>query len=578
MTAISIPAAQRFATGLPKWAWLVLLLIASGSSTSSSRAATVQPHDPERPLFQALNELRDWIRDNRDSLVFEIVFGIPRTIIDTLVEVLTAVLHGIGWPALIAIAGVLGLPGRRLAHRWSWRWRASCRSACSACGSRASTRSAPIIAAVAISFLLGVPLGILMAAERAVPPVPDADPRRHADHADVRLPRPVRPASSGSAPRRPRSSRSSTRCRPRSASRRSASGGSRGTASRPAARSARRRASCLTKVRLPLARPEIGLALNQTIMLALSMIVITALIDAPGLGQDIVQALQKQDVGAMFDAGRRDRHPRDRPRPGDRAHSERMDPRRRGLAGQDRPRGWSSVIMAISIVAVVVGLVSTVGQRVPGHDPGLVPRARSTTSSTGSARTCPGSPSGFKDAITNYIINPLQTMFTESPWLARDGVVAGLTLLASGVRQAVVAVAVSWRSSSSGSGSTRWRRSSRCSSRRSSRSRSAWSFGILSSRSDRFARGLRPILDAMQTMPSFVYILPAFVLFDVEPVHGHRRRGGLRGARRSSGWSTSACAASRPRSRRPRSRTGRAAGSAWSRSSCRSPGRRFSWP
>jgi glycine betaine/proline transport system permease protein len=38
--------------------------------------------------------------------------------------------------------------------------------------------------------------------------------------------------------------------------------------------------------------------------------------------------------------------------------------------------------------------------------------------------------------------------------------------------------------------------------------------GILSARNDRFARVLRPFLDVAQTLPSFVYLLPALVLFD----------------------------------------------------------------
>ena len=37
--------------------------------------------------------------------------------------------------------------------------------------------------------------------------------------------------------------------------------------------------------------------------------------------------------------------------------------------------------------------------------------------------------------------------------------------------------------------------------------------GIAASRSDRFEAMLRPILDAMQTMPSFVYLIPALMLF-----------------------------------------------------------------
>ena len=59
----------------------------------------------------------------------------------------------------------------------------------------------------------------------------------------------------------------------------------------------------LTKVQLPMARKTIILGINQTIMMALSMVVITALVDAPGLGKNIIHALQQSDVGLAFDAG-----------------------------------------------------------------------------------------------------------------------------------------------------------------------------------------------------------------------------------------------------------------------------------
>ena len=39
--------------------------------------------------------------------------------------------------------------------------------------------------------------------------------------------------------------------------------------------------------------------------------------------------------------------------------------------------------------------------------------------------------------------------------------------------------------------------------------------GILASRSDRFAGGLRPVLDVMQTIPPFVYLVPIVMLFGV---------------------------------------------------------------
>ncbi|MDX6749599.1 proline/glycine betaine ABC transporter permease [Geminicoccaceae bacterium 1502E] len=44
--------------------------------------------------------------------------------------------------------------------------------------------------------------------------------------------------------------------------------------------------------------------------------------------------------------------------------------------------------------------------------------------------------------------------------------------------------------------------------------------GILAARSDRFAGGLRPVLDIMQTIPTFVYLVPIVMLFGVGMVPG----------------------------------------------------------
>jgi glycine betaine/proline transport system permease protein len=49
--------------------------------------------------------------------------------------------------------------------------------------------------------------------------------------------------------------------------------------------------------------PEIMLGINQTIMLALSMLVITALVGTRGLGQEVYIALTKADTGRGIVAG-----------------------------------------------------------------------------------------------------------------------------------------------------------------------------------------------------------------------------------------------------------------------------------
>jgi len=59
----------------------------------------------------------------------------------------------------------------------------------------------------------------------------------------------------------------------------------------------------LFKIRLKLALPEIMLGINQTIMLALSMLVITALVGTRDLGQEVYVALTKADTGRGIVAG-----------------------------------------------------------------------------------------------------------------------------------------------------------------------------------------------------------------------------------------------------------------------------------
>ena len=59
----------------------------------------------------------------------------------------------------------------------------------------------------------------------------------------------------------------------------------------------------LLMLELPLAAPTILAGVNQTVMLALSMTVIAAMIGARGLGGEIWKAIQRLDIGLGFEAG-----------------------------------------------------------------------------------------------------------------------------------------------------------------------------------------------------------------------------------------------------------------------------------
>lgn len=59
----------------------------------------------------------------------------------------------------------------------------------------------------------------------------------------------------------------------------------------------------LRQIQLPLALPSIMAGINQVIMLALSMTVLAGFVGGPGLGQQVLRALSRFDIGLGFEAG-----------------------------------------------------------------------------------------------------------------------------------------------------------------------------------------------------------------------------------------------------------------------------------
>jgi glycine betaine/proline transport system permease protein len=277
----------------------------------------------------------------------------------------------------------------------------------------------------------------------------------------------------------------------------------------------------LLKVQLPLARRVIGLAVNQTIMLALGMVVITVLIDAPGLGVPIIRALEHNNVGAGFDAGVAivvlaillDRLT-------ERA-STAADPRASIGAGGAGPtvsravatrrrRIRRGIIAGVAIVAIFVSL------QIPASFPDVVGLSLAGPVND-IVHWIKTNLYWLTDAINTVFaggfLNPFQNILTSSPWWLVVGVVLGLSTVVSGIRPAIVATACLFLIALLG----------------------VWEdsmvtlasvlvatviallvglvLGILSARSNRVSAALRPVLDFAQTMPSFVYLLPAVALF-----------------------------------------------------------------
>jgi glycine betaine/proline transport system permease protein len=268
----------------------------------------------------------------------------------------------------------------------------------------------------------------------------------------------------------------------------------------------------LLKVQLPMALPTILTGLSQTIMMALGIVVLASLIGAGGLGENVLQSLSQRRTGRGIAAGLAIV-----------AVAMVLDRVWRSLAVTDPlkqvPRRWQAIGLGGLIVATIVGRLTGLVEFPEVWDSTLfdpiddvVVWARDNLSWL----TRP-----INDFIVAVIIVPVRNFLIQdlawpvlvfvTGWalwmvkgwrLALFGMVSLLVIGAMGmwalsidtlvqvITAALIATVI------------------------------AIPIGIWAGRRPRVETALGPVLDALQTIPSLVYIIPVVILFTVGVVPG----------------------------------------------------------
>ncbi|MFF4298163.1 ABC transporter permease subunit [Streptomyces vinaceus] len=270
----------------------------------------------------------------------------------------------------------------------------------------------------------------------------------------------------------------------------------------------------LLTARLPLARKELLLGVNQSIMMALGMAVIASVIGAGGLGDRVYQALASVDVGAALAAGVPivllavvlDRVTA--------AAGERI-----GAAEAGRSRlGWA--------VAAAVTAALAVGGRLAGRlswpDGWTVDIAEPVnravdwmTAHLYSGVPVIGGTADWAGHFTTWVLNPLRHGLQWLPWWAVLLAVGALALLIGTWRTAVTAVLAMAAIGVLGVWDPALDTLSQVLAAVAVTLLLGVGLGVAAARSSRLGRALRPVLDVFQTMPQFVYLIPVVALFGV---------------------------------------------------------------
>ena len=270
----------------------------------------------------------------------------------------------------------------------------------------------------------------------------------------------------------------------------------------------------LRSVQLPMARRTIIVGLNQCTMAALSMATIAALINGPGLGQPVAQALQSLDIGNAFVSGiaivimaiMLDRTTT--------AASERAEvATRRGETQRSRRIG----LIAGGVVALVCVYLSRLYLQLAQFpdEPDLgSPLAAGVSAFTDAlVRVVSGLTGAITAVVSTVLLNPLQSLLAGSPWWLMFLVLLAVAYLAGGWRPTVIALVCLLVILGTGLWNEAMKTLTTTVVATLAVILVALVIGVWMGRNRRADTAVRPFLDAFQTIPPFVYLVPALALF-----------------------------------------------------------------
>ncbi len=284
------------------------------------------------------------------------------------------------------------------------------------------------------------------------------------------------------------------------------------------------RLQLIGKVQLPLARRMLLLAVNQTILFALSMVVIAGLIGGQGLGDTVTNGLYSNPAIALLGgfaivimAIALDRATE--------SIAERTDPAHRHLTEGKKQRLRLYTAACAAAVGAAVGLAYAFGAR------GVYSRWTAQDwllRYVQKALDYVQNPATFVFHITNPIGNfivqrglePLRSFFVETPWPAMAFGLVLIAFLLSGLRPALITFVMLGVIGLMGEWTNAMDTASQVLVATLLTVIFGVALGVWAAESPLVDRILRPINDVLQTLPQLVYIIPFIYLMPVSKVPG----------------------------------------------------------